>query len=167
MSAKSTAKLDEVVVAVDFGVIRLETKWVGDPAQQAAAWVLAVELLTRVATQSIDLDGGTVREALSSLHALFGVCREALKAGGPVMGVRDGSVGGMTLTVLNKAVRPFLAKWHPRLLAWEATQSESGRRPDESAWAENARCRGELKTLQEGLWRYAKTLAEIAGAVNV
>jgi len=57
-----------------------------------------------------------------------GTTREVLKAAGPDVGASRDSVGGIAIAyggryaiaVLNNGLRPFLAKWHPLLQAWEA-----------------------------------------------
>lgn len=159
------AKLHEVGIKVDFGIFELDTKWVGDPRQQNAAWALAVELQTRVATQEVGFDGGTIREALSSLHAIFGVTREVLRNGGPAVGLRRDTVGGIAMVVLNKAIRPFLSRWHPALSEWEHRRpAERSPVEHERAWERAVECRGELARLQRGLWEYSKALAKVAGA---
>ena len=159
------AKLDEVSVSATFGRFELTTKWVNDPRQKDAAWALAVELQTRVATQDIGLEYGTLREALSSLHALFGVTREILRNNGPVVGLRRDSVGGIAITVLNKALRPFLSKWHPALSDWEHRRpAERSMVEHENAWEKAVVCRAELARIRQGLWEYSKALAKMAGA---
>jgi len=159
------AMLQEVGIKVDFGIFELDTKWVDDPRQKEAAWALAVELQTRVATQEIGLDGGTIREALNSLYALFGITREILRSNGPKVGMRRDTVGGMAITVLNKAIRPFLSKWHPALTEWEY-QKPADRSPveHEKAWKYSVPCRAELLKMQQGLWEYSEALAKVAGA---
>lgn len=159
------ATLQEVGIKVDFGIFELDTRWASDPRQQNAAWELAVELQTRVATQEIGLEGGTIREALSSLYALFGITREILRTNGPVVGLRRDTVGGIAITVLNKAIRPFLAKWHPALSEWEHRRpADVSPVEHEKAWEKAGACRGELARMQRGLWEYSKALAKVAGA---
>ena len=159
------AKLSEVGITIDFGVFKLVTKWNEDPRQKNAAWALYVELATRVATQELDLEYGHIREALDSLYALFGATREILRKEGPAVGMGPATVGGIAVRVRNGAVRPFLAKWHPRLAEWEAARDvRTGARAHERAWPDEAKCRGELAKLQKGLEAYAQTLGTIAGA---
>ena len=159
------AKLSEVGISIDFGIFKLTTKWSEDPRQRNAAWALYVELATRVATQELDLEYGHIREALDSLYALFGATREVLRAEGPVVGMSASTVGGIAVKVLNGGIRPFLAKWHPRLAEWEATRDpKTSARAHERAWPDEAKCRGELAKLQRGLEAYAETLGKIAGA---
>jgi hypothetical protein len=158
------AKLSKVDTELDFGLVKLKAEWREDPAQKTVAWELYVELASRVSMQPLDLDDGLLREALGSLHALFATTRQILRVAGPGAGAATGSVGAIALSVLNRALRPFLTKWHPRLAAWEFT-----RRPDvapldhERAWEQSVQLRGELERVRCGLIQYARGLAEVAG----
>ena len=49
MGNEDPAKLSEVGINIDFGIVKLDTKWVKDPRQRQAAWELYVEYVTRVA----------------------------------------------------------------------------------------------------------------------
>jgi hypothetical protein len=163
MSSARTIKTKEVGITIDFGVFKLQTKWVSDPRQREAAWALYVELATRIATQPLDLDEGALHEALASLHDLFPAARNVLRKSGPAAGAGPDTVGGIALAVLNGAVRPFLARWHTRLDAWEDKRPEGRSAHDhERAWELEAKCRGELEKLRQGLVTYAQTLATIS-----
>jgi hypothetical protein len=105
MPKHDPAKLKKVAISLPFGI---------------GSASLYVELVTRIAVQSLEFDQGLVREALNSLYSLFGTTREVLKAAGPDVGASKNSVGGIAIAVLNNGLRPFLAKWHPVLQAWEA-----------------------------------------------
>ncbi|MFM6218803.1 MAG: hypothetical protein ACKPDM_00315, partial [Dolichospermum sp.] len=61
-------------------------------------------------------------------------------------------------------LRPFLAKWHPILQAWEARRpmGVSGKE-HEVSWSEEGKLRSELAALRGDLGEYAKALAIIAG----
>jgi hypothetical protein len=107
----------------DLGGIELEP----DETQQRAAWKLYIELTTRIAVQPLSLDEGLMREALTSLYSLFGTTRDVLKEAGPEVGAAPDTVGGIAIAVLNRGLRPFLAKWHPRLQDWEAQRQVVGR----------------------------------------
>lgn len=89
-----------------------------DPTTRKAAWELYVELVTRVAIEPLQLNHGLLRESLSSLYSLFPTTRQILRQAGPGVGASRHSVGGIAIAVLNKGLRPFLAKWHPLLLVW-------------------------------------------------
>src|SRR5512143_632759 len=157
------ARAKEVGISIDFGIFKLDTKWVPDPRQREAAWALYVELMTRVATQPLELDEGLLHEALQSLHELFPATRHVLRTSGPAAGASKKSVGGIALAVLNGAVRPFLARWHTRLLAWyETLPPDRTARDHERAWPDEAKCRGEMERLRRGLVEYARSLASIA-----
>ena len=156
-------KLKETSLSIDFGMFKLDTKWTPDPRQSEAAWALYVELMTRIATQPVDLDEGLLREALTSLHELFPATRDVLRKSGPRAGANTTSVGGIALVVLNGAVRPFLSRWHPRLAAWEKhCPIDRAARDHERAWDQEAKCRGELEKLRQGLITYAQALASLA-----
>ena len=142
----------------------VEGEWEADPTERRAAWSLYVELITRIATQPLDPDHGLVSEALASLHQIFGVTREILRDAGPGVGARRESVGGVSVTVLNKALRPFLAKWHHDFEDWMERRPQGTTKYDhERGWARDKQIRGELEKLREGMERYADALAEIAG----
>ena len=144
----------------DLGGIELEP----DETQQRAAWKLYVELTTRIAVQPLALDEGLVREALNSLYSLFGTTREVLKEAGPEVGAAPDTVGGIAIAVLNRGLRPILAKWHPRLQAWEAQRPPNvSAKEHELKWPEEPQLRAELETLRAELTQYASALADIAG----
>jgi hypothetical protein len=155
-------QITKVSISLPFGIGSAE--WQPDPTERRAAWSLYVELVTRIAVQSLEPEGGLPREALSSLHELFPTTREILREAGPGVGASRESVGGIAITVLNHGLRPVLAKWHPRLQAWEARRSLTAT-PGEHAewWPEELEFRRELESLRGELDRYADALATIAG----
>ena len=141
-----------------------EIEWEPDPSQRRAAWELYVELATRVAVQSIDLDVGSSREALNSLYSLFATTRDVLRRAGPEVGARKDTVGGVAIAVLNVGLRPFLSRWHPALNAYEVQRPPAMLPKNwEQAWSEDPTMRGELEALRRKLAQYAATLAEMAG----
>lgn len=152
----------KLTVKLPFNLGELEFE--PDEVEQRAAWNLYVELSTRIAVQPLGLDEGILGEALSSLHSLFATTREVLKEAGPDVGASPDSVGGIALAVLNYGVRPFLAKWHPRLQAWE-TERPAGvsLQEHEAQWAEGLQLRAALKALRNDLDLYARALGRIAG----
>ena len=156
------AKLKKVTINIPF--IGIAAEWESDPTQRKAAWSLYVELVTRIAVQPLETDQGLVREAMNSLYSLFGTTREILKTAGPDVGASKKSVGGIAILVLNNALRPFLAKWHPLLQAWEATRPVGiSPKQYEVNFPQEKQLREELVALRDGLEQYAKALAEIAG----
>jgi hypothetical protein len=165
MAKKDPAVLREVSVSLPFGIG--SAKWEADPTERNAAWSLYVELVTRIAVQSLASDRGLLREALNSLYTLFGTTREILKAAGPEVGASRESVGGIAIAVLNNGLRPFLTEWHPALEDWEAKRSsEVSKKEHEQNWPEAPRLRQELAALRNDLEEYANALAEIAGVTN-
>lgn len=146
-----------------------------------AAWSLYVELGTRIATEPLAKGRGSVREALGSLHALFGVTRSILREGGLELGRAEPgqeSLGSLALRILNEGLRPHLARWHASFSAHEAAcwraWLESGKplpvHPgaaaalvDESAWDGYDAFFGELAEVQRGLGEYVALLRRLAG----
>jgi hypothetical protein len=162
MPRRDAAKLTKVAVNLPFNIGSLE--WTADPTQRRAAWALYVELVTRIAVQPLDADQGLLREALTSLHSLFATTRQILRESGPDVGTAKESVGGIAITVLNRGLRPFLAKWHPRLQAWEVRRpSQLSSKEHEQQWSEEPQLRSDLETLRNDLEQYAYALATIAG----
>ena len=165
MSKQDPAILKKVSVSLPFGIGSAE--WEADSTERNAAWSLYVELVTRIAVQSLEVDQGTLREAMTSLYSLFGSTREILKAAGPDVGAAHDSVGGIAIAVLNNGLRPFLSKWHPLLQAWEAKRpTDTSPQAHEKNWSEEPQMRSDLALLRSNLERYADALAEIAGVKN-
>ncbi len=164
MAKRNPARLTKVRVSLPFGIGQAE--WTPDPTERRAAWSLYVELVTRIAVQPMDLDEGLLREALGSLHSLFGATRRILREAGPDVGISKGSVGGIALAVLNheEGLRPFLSKWHPLLKSWEE-RKDAGLDPTEHerSWEYWQTLRGELDALRRRLEKYAAALGRIAG----
>ncbi|MGB3760746.1 MAG: hypothetical protein WBA07_30980 [Rivularia sp. (in: cyanobacteria)] len=164
MPKKDQPKLTKVSVNLPFGIGG--TEWEPDDTERKAAWSLFVELVTRVTIQPLEseTDQGLLREALISLHSLFATTREILKQAGPDIGASHKSVGGIAITVLNKGLRPFLAKWHPLLQSWEALRPlDISPFEHEKNWEYQAKLRSELEILRHDLEEYAIALAVIAG----
>ena len=162
MPKRDPAILKQVTVSLPFGIG--SASWEADPTERNAAWELYVELVTRVAVQSLHPQEGLVREAMNSLYSLFGSTREILRKAGPKVGASHDSVGGIAIAVLNNGLRPFLSKWHPLLMEWEEKRKE-GMSPQahEKAWDMEPTVRNELAILRENLEQYATALANISG----
>lgn len=162
MPKKDPARLKKVSVSLPFGIGSAE--WEADSTERKAAWSLYVELVTRIAVQPLSEQEGLLRETLSSLHSLFATTRSILREAGPGVGASHDSVGGIAIAVLNNGLRPFLAKWHPLLLAWEAGRDPvNNPKEHERKWAEEPRLHEELSKLVDELKEYADALAVIAG----
>ncbi|MGB3496401.1 MAG: hypothetical protein WBA57_26985 [Elainellaceae cyanobacterium] len=162
MPRQDPAVLKEVTVSLPFGIG--SASWKADPTERHAAWELYIELVTRVAVQSLSTETGTLREAMNSLYTLFGSTREILRKAGPAVGASHDSVGGIAIAVLNHGLRPFLSKWHPLLQEWEATKAAGvSVQTHEKAWEQEVQLRSELESLRQDLEQYANSLADIAG----
>lgn len=162
MAKQSPAVLKEVSVSLPFGIG--SAKWQADATERNAAWALYVELVTRIAIQSLDSDQGLLREALNSLYVLFGTTREVLKSSGPQVGASRHSVGGIAIAVLNNGLRPFMTRWHLALEDWEMQRPDKiSKKAHEQSWAEAPQMRQELEQLRKDLGQYATALAKIAG----
>lgn len=162
MPKNDPAVLTQVTVSLPFGLG--SASWESDPTERNAAWELYIELVTRIAVQSLEPNVGLVREALNSLYSLFGSTREILRKAGPKVGASKRSVGGIAIAVLNQGLRPFLSKWHPELQEWEAKKTtDMSTKAHEQAWEKEPTLRGELEALRQELAVYAHALAAIAG----
>lgn len=130
----------------------LEMDWSPNTSDQAAAWDLYIELLTRISTQHLEPDHGEEKTALDSIHALFALTREILKAHS-----RDcQEFAKIAIPVLNQIVRPFTAKWHRLSLA--------------GAFTDESQCtsfRNELSDFQHELRKYTCMLGAMAGVEDL
>lgn len=156
------AKLSKVTVDLP----GISGEWVADEAQRTAAWEMYVELVTRISIQPLHENEGLLREALSSLHALFGETRRILRTHGPDVARAERkkflSFGAIAVDVLNVWLRPFLASWHPRLAGYEFQRAPATSPvAHERAWAEGKELRAALVALQGKLVAYADLLAEV------
>ncbi|MFF2125397.1 hypothetical protein ACFVW1_08330 [Streptomyces olivochromogenes] len=153
---RRTASLTEVRITVPQ---LSELTFVVNDHTRAVSWQLFVESVTRISTQRLDDDEGFLREALTSLYGLFATTRDILKAARPTSH-RDGvTVEYLAVNLLNRELRPFLSKWHPRLREFESAHPEL----NESAWTEAAECRRELALLQVNTREYVLSFARLAG----
>jgi hypothetical protein len=124
------------------------------------AWRLYVETATRVSTQALADEDGFIRETLTSLYGLFATTRDLLKAGRPSLPVSGSpTVENLAVVMLNRELRPFLSKWHPRLRQYEKVNPDAF----ESAWPEILACRNELRITQEHLAIFTLAFAKLAG----
>jgi hypothetical protein len=151
-----TASLTEVRITVPQ---LSELTFVVNDHTRAVSWQLFVESVTRISTQRLDDDEGLLREALTSLYGLFATTRDILKAARPTSHGEGITVEYLAVNLLNRELRPFLSKWHPRLREFENTHPEL----DESAWADATECRGELTRLQDQTREYVLSFARLAG----
>jgi hypothetical protein len=150
----------------------VEGTWEPDERERKAAWELYVELVTRIAVAELQPHEGSLREALSSLHSLFGTTRTILRTYGPGIAQPKGndhlSFGYLAVTILNVSLRPVLARWHPLLLDYEHTK-EALVSPleHERRWEQGEELRRVLNEVRGVLIDYANLLAQVAGVPSL
>jgi len=137
-----------------------ELHFVVAPDNRLVAWRLFIETTTRVSTQPLADDSGSLREALTSLYSLFQAVRTSLKESNPSRPRSSGpTVEELGVAMLNLELRPYLSRWHPLLSEWERNHCGE----PERSWEGNLRCRAELAELQQRLKRYVAGFAALAG----
>lgn len=157
---------------VEVSFLGIKGSWIADRKQQTAAWEMYVELVTRIAVQKLGPEEGLIREALSSLYALFGETRRILRAYGPSVAQTlpgsETSFGQIAIQVLNGVLRPVLAKWHPLLRAHEALKPpDVSPREHERSWEQHIELRQELEQARIELAHYADLLASASGITSL
>lgn len=161
-------KFKEVKVNLNLPYVGgVEGTWQPDENERNAAWELYIELITRISVAELKPDEGLLREALTSLYKLFGITRDILRKYGSSVArpKNDGyiSFGYLAVAILNAVLRPVLSKWHPLLLDYEATKSDSiSSFEHEQQWDKNQELRKELNRVRIILFQYADLLAEVA-----
>jgi hypothetical protein len=133
-------------------------------AQAQAGWRIYVEVSTRIVTQPLEPGSGLLREAMSSLYALFDQVRRELKrAGGPTPPSKSPgpTVEQLALRILNQDIRRFLARWHPALHAWEQANPDK----PESEWPQEQECRAALEAMRSQVRQDCAELGRLIGVV--
>jgi hypothetical protein len=162
-------KFSEITVELGIPYIgKISGMWKPDADEQAAAWELYIELVTRIAVAELQPDEGSLREALSSLYAIFTSTRDILHKYGPTIARAkngsDVSFGYLAITILNHVLRPVLAKWHPLLLDYEHRKEPPVPAAEhERRWEKAEELRDVLQQTRRILINYANILAQVAG----
>lgn len=159
----------QVGVELGWGPAKLSGVWVPDEVERDAAWELYVELVTRISVVPIAPGHGVLREALTSLYQLFGVTRDILRKYGPAVArapkAGEYRFGHLAVWMLNAAIRPVLAEWHPALQRWEAArQTGVSVVEHEGLWEHSEQLRQRLEELRKTLLEYARILATVCDA---
>lgn len=146
---------------------KITGKWQPDAHEQAAAWELYVEFVTRVSVSGLEEDEGLLRESLSSLYMLFTLTRDIIRKYGPSIARPQGdsqlSLGLLTIHVLNYVLRPILARWHPLLHDYEQRKDPTvSQYAHERAWERSGELRHELQGCRPVLNEYTQLLARVA-----
>lgn len=163
---KKKVKATKLTVGLPFNLGSLELE--PDEAERQVAWELYVELTTRIAVEPLGSTEGLMRESLDSLYEFFDITRSVLKEAGPSVARNPESVGAIAITVLNRGIRPFLAKWHPLLRDYEERRVEGcSAVQHEQNWERAADLRRELDGLRSETIVYLEVLAKIAGIETV
>ena len=115
-----------------------------------AAWLLYIELLTRITTQELKEDSGDEEAALDSVYSLFGITRNILKEYG--RGARLFTV--VSILILNQKIRPFTSKWHKI-------------KKEDKLAINKKEFRCDLEKLRVVLVKYTKLLANLAGVEDL
>ena len=115
------------------------------------AWILHTEFRTRIATQGLHYRAGDEGAALESLHQLFGIARQAIKAGGP----ECRQVANLVIDALNVQLRPFTARWHRRQVEGRLVNDDDRRV-----------FRRELEGVRQRLSEFSRELEHIAEGGN-
>jgi hypothetical protein len=149
----------------------IEGTWEPDTAERDAAWELYVEMITRVSVVPLGADEGKAREALTSFYQLFAITRDILRRHGPAVargGAKRITFGRIAVAMLNGAVRPVLAKWHPLLTAHEE-QRPAGvdTVAHERTWDRIGELRQEIDRVRKTLTDIAVLLGEVAGVESL
>ena len=139
---------------VEHGVAcALQGVWNPNPAEEAGAWDLLVELVTRISVVGLKNNEGKLDAALASYANIFGAARGALQRHGPsVAAQRRGELSFATIVahLLNRVIRPVTAWWHPQI--------------DELDEEQEAKLRSTLAELSRLVTEYAKILAQACDA---
>ena len=162
------AEIASVKVSLNLPFIgRVEGTWEPDEREQNASWEMYVELVTRISITELKAGEGLLREALSSLYSLFHTTRGILRQYGPSVAQPKGegklSFGYLAVTILNVALRPVLAKWHPLLLDYEGNKQASISPVNhESNWDKAEELRQVLNESRRILIDFADYLSQVA-----
>lgn len=150
------------------GVASIQGTWEPSEEERRASWEMYVELVTRIPVVELQSHEGLLREALSSLYTLFDTTRGILRCYGPSIAIPRSEVqisfGYIAVAVLNAALRPLLAKWHPMLLDYEAEKQPGFSQVEhESRWDLASEMRVELNHARLVLRAYARQLEKVLG----
>ena len=140
--------------------------FVPDASETNAAWSLYIELSTRIGVQPFAPGYSSVREALSSVYAMFGETRRILSSSGPRVARDEESFAPLALGFLNFGLRPFLNKWHQELKSYEISIGiEHVADPQyEAKWPKFQEFIEDLEELKANLDNYCTQLLTISGA---
>ncbi len=144
------------------GIGGIEGTWEPDDSEIKAAWELYVEMVTRAPLGSVSREDGSARETLTSIYSLFDTTRNILKRYGPSIArpknKRELSFGYLAVSMLNLALRPFLAEWHSKLSGWERENTSI----PTAEWSDRLDFLRALDETRDQLRQYANLFAQVA-----
>jgi hypothetical protein len=157
-----------VNVTLALPLLQISGTWEPSDAERRAAWELYVELITRSTVVSLHDDEGLLRETLTSLYSLFPTTRDVLRHYGPDLAqpkpAGQYNLGYLAVAMLNFAIRPLLARWHPALEDWEHQRpTDRSRHDHEQAWPQAAALRAALDDTRKALGTFVELLAAACG----
>jgi len=155
-------------ISNEFSLLKsIRGTWEPNEEEKKAAWEIYVELVTRIPIAVLGHDEGILREALSSMYALFHITRTILRNHSPAIAQnRTGnnrSLSYLVVCMLNTTLRPLLGKWHPLLKAYEETRPALvGITQYEQQWERYTELRQAIIKTRQDLTAYAHVFAQIA-----
>lgn len=157
-----------VQVGLNLPFLQVSGTWEPNDDERKAAWELHVELVTRISVVQLGAEEGLLSEALTSLYTFFPTTRDILRRYGPDVAEPKPSgqfnFGGLAVAMLNYALRPLLAQWHPALDDWENRRPiDRSRREHELAWERADELRAALDATRDVLTQYARLMANVCG----
>jgi hypothetical protein len=163
---KQQYEIDEIELGIGAGRITIS------PNQEdlQIAYRLWVELKTRKLGLPFDEEHDVIIEVYNSWHEFFKITRELIKAV-PVVKVRGHKstqiIVGISIDVLNKAVRPHLTKWQARFRHWYEIELSKSTNTDvppqelQKRYPQYAALVAELKGTNARLVTYASMLTKL------
>ena len=140
-------KIEDISLSTEAAGINISyTNW-----DKEAAWLMYVELLTRVTTQPLNNEGDEIT-ALQSIYNIFNITRDILKN----YGRKAVNFTKIAIIILNQKIRPFTTKWHKI--------SINNKFDDKNLSNE---FREELESLRKILIGYTKMLADMANVEDL
>jgi hypothetical protein len=156
------------VTEIEIETLGQKWKLANSGTQKRVAWSIFVEIVTRIATQSMSDTDGDNGIALKSLYDLFQYTRKSIAEIKPASMLPSrkksfDTVETYALAMLNQDLRPFLSKWHPIWDAWRKANPDA----DSFSWDRHMAFRNDLKFLQNQIRGRAEGLGKIAGVSEI
>jgi hypothetical protein len=156
------------ITEVELEILGQKWKLANSGSQRRIAWLIFVELSTRISTQPMIDVAGDDGAALQSLYSIFQKTRTLISEIQPSRSMpeyEDGTdtIESFALAMLNQHLRPFLQKWHPEWEEWRRTEPAASC----LSWDRHVKFRDDLRNLQAALREQSKGFARIAGVCHL